>query len=76
MEGISIGLVFIVYGIIAGVSACGTTLLISTLMLLVSHWWPPLLRILSWQTVLLTFLISLILIFRGLISCNLVSCLL
>jgi hypothetical protein len=76
MEGIAVGFVFIIYGIIASISACGTALLISTLMLLVSRWWPPLVQALSWQTVLVTFLISLILIFRALVACNLVLCLL
>lgn len=76
MEGIAVGLVFIIYGIVASIIACGTTLLISTLMLLVSRWWPPLVQALSWQTVLFTFLISLTLIFRALVSCSLVLCLL
>jgi hypothetical protein len=76
MEGIALGFVLIIYGIIASISACGTTLLISTLMLFLSRWWPPLIQALSWQTVLVTFLICLILIFRALVSCNLVLCLL
>ena len=76
MEGIAVGFFFILYGIIASILACGTTLMISTLLLLVARWCPSLAQVLSWQTVLVTFLISLTLIFRALAACGLVMCLL
>ena len=76
MEGIAIGMVFLIYGIIACILASGITLLISTLVMLVSRWWPPLIRVLSWQAMIGIFLISLMLVFRALVSCNLVFCLL
>jgi hypothetical protein len=76
MEGIAVGFVFLIYGIIASILACGSTLLIGALMLLVSRWWPPLGRVLSWPAIIVTFIGSLILIFRAIVSCSLVLCLL
>ena len=76
MEGIAVGFFFLIYGIIACVLASGSTLLIGTLVLLISRWWPPLVRVQSWQTLVAIFVMSLILIFRALVSCGLVLCLL
>jgi hypothetical protein len=76
MEGIAIGFIFLIYGIIACVLASGSTLLIGTLVMVVSRWWPPLVRMQSWQAMIATFFISLILIFRALVSCGLALCLL
>jgi hypothetical protein len=76
MEGMAVGFFFLLYGIIAGVLASGSTLLTSTLVMLVSRWWPPLVRVQCWQALIATFFVSLILIFRALVSCGLVVCLL
>src|SRR4051794_18014615 len=46
-EGIAVGFVFLIYGIIACILASGCTLLISALVMLVSRWWPPLVRVQS-----------------------------
>ena len=76
MEGIAVGFIFIIYAIIASIIACGITLLLGALMMLISRWWPALVRVLSWQAMIVTFLISLILIFRAMVNCGLVLCLL
>ena len=76
MEGLAVGFFFLIYGIIACILASGTTLLIGTLVMLLSRWWSPLVRMQSWQALIATFFISLILIFRALVACGLVLCLL
>ena len=76
MEGLSIGFFSLIYGMIACFLASGSTLVISSIVILLSRRWPSMVWMESWQTVIAIFFLNLFLIFRALVSCGLVLCLL
>lgn len=76
MEGFAVGFFSLIYAIITCFLASGSTLVISSIVILLSRRWPSLVWIESWQAVVVIFFLNLFLIFRALVSCGLMLCLL